>query len=92
MGGECGRPHGILSRAGSAWNAAGTYEERDVSEWAVGELKRRLLADVGTDACSVHAVSEVEGSASIVSARGKTKRPFDLKVCAPAQWAVAAHA
>lgn len=64
---------------GSAWNAAGTYEERDVSEWAVGELKRRLLADVGTDACSVHAVSEVEGSASIVSARGKTKRPFDLK-------------
>jgi hypothetical protein len=30
--------------AGSAWNAAGTYEEKNISEWAQTSLKKKLKA------------------------------------------------
>ena len=43
-----------VERKGSAWNSGGTWEEKDVSEWAKGALKARLGA--------VSASSEVAGS------------------------------
>lgn len=33
---------GDLERQGSAWNTAGTWEERDMTSWAQGALKRHL--------------------------------------------------
>ena len=33
-----------VERKGSAWNSGGTWEEKDVSEWAKGALKARLGA------------------------------------------------
>ena len=59
----------------SAWNSAGTtWEEKDVSTWAKEALKTRL------ERCStaVTAVSQLEGSASIVVSRGTTKHLFEL--------------
>lgn len=63
---------------GSVWNAAGTYEERDCSSWALAVLKP-LLAAVRAGACTVREVAALEGTAQVISARGRTKRPFDLR-------------
>ena len=63
---------------GSVWNAAGTYEERDYSSWALAALKPRLAA-VRAGACTVREVAALEGTAQVISARGRTKRPFDLR-------------
>jgi len=64
--------------AASAWNSAGTWEERDVSAWALADVQRRLeglsLANI-----SVSNVAALEGHASIISMRGRVKRPFELK-------------
>ena len=71
------------SSCGSAWNAAGTYEERDVTTWAMAELKARLAAiaiDVAGGRIGVKTVADVEGSASIIANRGKVKRPFEFKL------------
>lgn len=68
---------------GSAWNTAGTYEEKDVSKWASKELTSRLgelVADVeGHGVLLVDRVKDLEGNASIISNRGKVKRPFEYK-------------
>jgi tetratricopeptide (TPR) repeat protein len=63
----------------SAWNSAGTFEEKDKSEWAKERLKELLLAvtvDAGT--ISVTKVEKVEGDASIISSRGKIRYVYDL--------------
>ena len=62
----------------SVWTAAGTYEERDCSSWALAALKPRLAA-VRAGACTVREVAALEGTAQVISARGRTKRPFDLR-------------
>ena len=69
---------------GSAWNAGGTYEERDVSAWGHEELKSRLSglsAPVagGRGELKVKEVKNVEGHISVISSRGKVKRPFEVK-------------
>jgi hypothetical protein len=67
---------------GSVWNTGGTFEERDVSAWALAELRTRL-GGLAVDVCGgelrVSSVSGVDGSCSIVSNRGKLKRPFELQ-------------
>lgn len=72
---------------GSAWNAAGTYEERDVSPWASAEVTARLGAirlPLGADLAGAEirarSVTEVEGHASVVTSRGKVRRPFEFKL------------
>ena len=73
----------------SAWNAAGTFEERDVSAWAIAELRTRLLAitaDISDGEAAapwrvrVSGVEGADGTASIMSNRGKVKRFFELKL------------
>lgn len=66
---------------GSAWNAAGTWEERDMSAWARSTLAVKLAGALGTASCTAQLDGEVEGSASIISMRGRVKRPFELKFC-----------
>jgi len=61
----------------SAWNKAGTWEEREVSAWAIEDVTKRL-GELGTHALTVTGVSGVAGHASIISMRGKVKRPFEL--------------
>lgn len=66
------------SGAGSAWNYAGTFEERNMTEWAKEKL-RELLSGVSFVIPSVGSVLEVvkvtglEGDASVTFVRGKKK-------------------
>merc|ERR1719217_1203891 len=71
--------------AGSAWNNGTTWEEKDMSEWAKGELESRLKAvQTGTVGGrpggaigKVGKVKDLEGSASVVASRGTTRYLYD---------------
>ena len=78
VGGAPSAAASSLSQHGSAWNAAGTYEERDCSRWALADLGARLSALRG-GACAVREVCELDGTAHVTSARGRTRRPFDFR-------------
>jgi len=86
-----GSPSG--GAAGSAWNAAGTWEEKTYSAWATGHLRELLTGaslpvPVGgsprvspsRDAVRVLQVTSVEGEASVASSRGKTKYIYDYTI------------
>lgn len=69
--------------SGSVWNAAGTFEERDVSVWAQERLASMLALleydddrELILEECSCGAI---EGSASFFTARGKTRTLFELR-------------
>ena len=66
----------------AAWNAAGTFEERDVSAWAADRLRSMLElleaeeSDIVLEQCEA---PNVQGTATIFAARGKTKSLFELQ-------------
>lgn len=68
--------------AGSAWNAAGTWEEKDVTAFALKGLKEKLSGwqsvDAAGGAISAEDVEAVEGEASKPVIRGKMRHMFDL--------------
>ncbi|CAG9467255.1 unnamed protein product [Pedinophyceae sp. YPF-701] len=69
--------------AGSAWNSAGTFEQRDLSAWAYEEVRARLPGlESGTGGWSlkVTAVKSVDGDACINFVRGQKRCGFDLNV------------
>jgi len=80
--------------AGSAWNHAGTFEEKDMSSWAKQRLSALLLeAKLGIEAtgtgdsiltgaihCKVTSVKSCEGDAEIIVSRGKTRFLFDFDI------------
>ncbi len=68
--------------SGSAWNSAGTWEDKDKTKWAKARLKE-LLLDVKIEngeasSCVVKKVEKLEGDASIISARGKVRYVYDF--------------
>jgi hypothetical protein len=67
---------------GSAWNAAGTYEERDVSAWARTRVEALLLEAGGSAPCGKVAVTSAActGEAHVVFVRGKRRAAFELRV------------
>jgi len=69
--------------AGSAWNAAGTWEEKDVTAMAQKTLKERLNEplpglDVAGGSLAAGGTEAVEGEASKPVIRGKLRHMFDL--------------
>ena len=80
--------------AGSAWNHAGTFEEKDMSVWARDRLTSLLQeAKLGIEATgtgdsilsgaihlSVTSVKSCEGDAEIIVSRGKTRFMYDFDV------------
>lgn len=70
------------SASGSAWNTAGTFESTNLTKWAQGNIKDRLIK------CASHkdSISAVitsitsEGDAEIVVNRGKRKHIYDFTV------------
>jgi len=69
--------------AGSAWNKAGTWEDKDVTDYAQKTLKERLQevsasVDVGGGSVSCEGVDAVDGDASKPVIRGKQRHMFDL--------------
>jgi len=88
-------PEPVVPHAGSRWNAAGTWEEKDLSSWAHNRLSSLLsnlplspLSDVSPSSSSsldysiLLSSSKVEGDATVVFTRGKKKSGYDLKVVA----------
>lgn len=68
------------SKAESAWNAAGTWEERDTTDWCTSALRKRLLETaLITDSYSatITAIDSISGHASFVLANGKKRYIFD---------------
>mmetsp|Transcript_18177 Transcript_18177/g.42272 ORF Transcript_18177/g.42272 Transcript_18177/m.42272 type:complete len:341 (-) Transcript_18177:88-1110(-) len=69
-------------RAGSVWNAAGTWEEKDVTAMAQTSLSSKLSSTSHLEAVggvfSVQEVSDVTGDASKPVVRGKLRHLFDL--------------
>ncbi|KAH7476219.1 hypothetical protein PRIC1_000231 [Phytophthora ramorum] len=74
------------SDSSSVWNAAGTWEERDKSEWARERLKHHILTAFSFEdeaqGLSIKATSIVrcDGEAKIVFSRGKKRCGYELSV------------
>ena len=73
------------SKEGSAWNAAGTFEEKDMTKWATDKIKELVkgistVVEIGDDSgiVEVTSVSEVDGMASVSIIRGTRRYPFDF--------------
>eukprot|EP00475_Leptophrys_vorax_P044119 TRINITY_DN871_c0_g1_i1.p1 TRINITY_DN871_c0_g1~~TRINITY_DN871_c0_g1_i1.p1 ORF type:complete len:212 (+),score=41.18 TRINITY_DN871_c0_g1_i1:50-685(+) len=69
----------------SAWNVAGTWEERDMTKWAEHKIKEVLVGyefpgsfERGT--IKINEVKKVEGHASIIFVRGKKKVGYEFKI------------
>lgn len=71
---------------GSAWNAAGTFEEKDHTKWAEDKIKS-VLGDCSTvfeapggesGVVEVTSVSDFDGVASVSIIRGSRRYPFDF--------------
>jgi hypothetical protein len=70
----------------SAWNQAGTWEEKDVSKWATEQLKEAVLqtsfalpasSPAPNALVTVSKVTKLEGHASVAVARGKTRYIYE---------------
>jgi hypothetical protein len=74
---------GSLSPHASAWNAAGTWEERVVTATALAALKARLLSASFAPASPrlhVTSVNTLSGEVRLVSVRGKVRCGFELRL------------
>ena len=71
-------------RRGSAWNSAGTWEERDEMPWVKTKLGALLASggglerDFGAGLVRVTGVKDVSGDASVGVIRGTARHMFDL--------------
>lgn len=72
----------VTSTSGSAWNQAGTWEDRDCSAWATERITtfvRNIASQEHEDAVvSVTNVMQVTGDASITTIRGSKKYLVDF--------------
>jgi tetratricopeptide (TPR) repeat protein len=69
--------------AASVWNQAGTWEEKNTTEWCTMQLKQRLLETIAADAtlcAKITAVEDLTGDASVVVVSCKKRYIFDFHV------------
>ncbi|KAH9261760.1 hypothetical protein BASA81_000416 [Batrachochytrium salamandrivorans] len=69
------------SKAGSQWNSAGTFEEKDMTKFATEAITNALVGTsvlLDTVVVEVTNVSDFDGSASHTVIRGTRKTPFDF--------------
>ena len=83
--GEAALPSGparlASSSSSSAWNAAGTWEEKDTTGWCTAQLRSRLLAassSEGSCFATVTDVDDLKGDASVAFAGNKKRYIFDF--------------
>eukprot|EP00035_Acanthoeca_spectabilis_P007645 m.140013 g.140013 ORF g.140013 m.140013 type:complete len:146 (-) comp14026_c1_seq3:4219-4656(-) len=60
----------------SVWNNAGTWEEKDCSEWAKEQLQTGLAVEAGT--ARVTNVTNVKGHVHVLHVRGKARVGMEL--------------
>jgi tetratricopeptide (TPR) repeat protein len=89
---------GAAAAGTSAWNKAGTWEERNVTKWAQGALEEKLLQTTFSlpessptpgALVSVSKVVKLEGHASVAMARGKKRYIYEFS--AQLEWTMAAQ-
>lgn len=73
----------VAPKAGSAWNKAGTWEDKDVTTEAQKTLKEKLnepvsALDVAGGSLSMEGIDSVEGEASKPVIRGRQRHMFDF--------------
>ena len=73
------KPQEPDSTMGSAWNKAGTWEEKNVSEWACQTLQDALLQTTAGEVSCTKA--EVTGHASVCTVRGKRRHLYEFDCC-----------
>ncbi|KAL8139667.1 hypothetical protein V2J09_005688 [Rumex salicifolius] len=85
---------GSSANLGSAWNAAGTWEEKNLNKWA-GERIKELLTSIDSLAFSngkaeISEVSRCEGDASVVIVRNKKRvgYTYELRIKFKGEWLV----
>lgn len=70
------------SADGSVWNKAGTWEDKDATDFAISGLKAKLVSFPSIDAAGGNLTAEdvdgVEGEASKPVIRGRRRHMFDL--------------
>ena len=69
--------------AASAWNQAGTWEEKNTTDWCQSQLRQRLLeAESSTQLLNakISKVEDINGDASVVVVSGKKRYIFDFHV------------
>lgn len=79
-------PSASMRESGSAWNHAGTWEEKDTTEWCKNHLEKCLLestveaseSDVDALYCSITDANNITGDASVAIVGGKKRYIFDL--------------
>jgi hypothetical protein len=79
-GASCGRGVPVVAGA-AAWNAAGTWEEKNKTKWATERLSgllRSAEATCETTTVRFTSVNSFDGDASITFVRGKKKFLFDF--------------
>jgi len=78
----------VPSEQGSAWNAAGTFESKDLTPWATARLQELLKEAQCSPGSAVVRVTEVAitGDGEVVAARGKRKHIYDFT--AVLQWSL----
>ena len=74
-----------VKKGPSAWNRAGTWEEKDCTTWCHERLRARLAA-VQTDTCRVCAVDSLTGEASVVWTTGKQRYVYDFHATLHYTW------
>eukprot|EP00042_Codosiga_hollandica_P056417 m.812524 g.812524 ORF g.812524 m.812524 type:complete len:146 (+) comp59343_c0_seq1:89-526(+) len=76
-----------MSETGSAWNSAGSWEERDTTKWVSAEVKARLTQAPYTapngDTITVTDAT-VTGEGRILFSRGKKRAGIDISI--DAKW------
>jgi tetratricopeptide (TPR) repeat protein len=80
-----------LKKGPSAWNRAGTWEEKDCTEWCRDRLRTRL-GEVRTSSFQIIKVDSLTGEASVVWTNGKQRRVFDFHVTLHYYWTAGASA
>ena len=81
-------PSSSTSASASAWNQAGTWEEKDTSEWCrkclKGKVRKAAAAASPSSGYSVRVtkVKDLGGDASVVLTRGKKRYVFDYHLSA----------
>lgn len=87
--GVCATATPTNTAEGSAWNAAGTWEEKVFTPWAtqrLTELLKHASVTIDGSVVTVSEVKSVEGDAQITLMRGRRKHIYDFK--AELEWAV----
>lgn len=86
--------HRPSANLGSAWNAAGTWEEKNINAWAAERIKDLLTSinslDFPNGKAEITEVSRCEGDASVVIVRNKKRvgYTYELRIKVKGEWLV----